>query len=176
MTLFQNRYRVESTRLKGWDYRSRGWYFVTICTRDRSCILGDVVAGAVQLSRIGRIAESDLKCVGDHYPNVRVDSFVVMPNHVHAIIFIDGDHAYTPNPIRRAPVAQGFGSPAAGSLATIVRSYKAGSHDNAESWAWSTSCGKQAFTITSYGTMPPSARSGNICGTIPAIGLMTGRT
>jgi REP element-mobilizing transposase RayT len=85
-----------------------------------------VVAGAVQLSRIGRIAESDLKCVGDHYPNVRVDSFVVMPNHVHAIIFIDGDHAYTPNPIRRAPVAQGFGSPAAGSLATIVRSYKAG--------------------------------------------------
>jgi REP element-mobilizing transposase RayT len=61
-----------------------------------------------------------------HYESVHVDSFVVMPNHVHAIVMIDGNHCFSPNPKRCAPPAAGFVSPRAGSLSAIIRSYKAG--------------------------------------------------
>jgi hypothetical protein len=55
------KYRIESTRLRGWDYGTRGWYFVTICSQHRACIFGEVVAGEMQLSPAGRIAESELR-------------------------------------------------------------------------------------------------------------------
>jgi hypothetical protein len=53
MTKFRGRYRVQSTRLAGWDYTSPGYYFITICTRDRIMFIGDVVDGAMALSPIG---------------------------------------------------------------------------------------------------------------------------
>ncbi len=53
MTLFRNRYRVESVRLADWDYSECGWYFVTICTRDKKCLLGKVSDGRVALSQGG---------------------------------------------------------------------------------------------------------------------------
>ncbi len=80
----------------------------------------------MQLSALGRIAESELQRLHLHYDNVHVDSFVVIPNHVHAIVMIDGDHCFSPNAQRRLPPAAGFVSPQAGSLSAIVRSYKAG--------------------------------------------------
>ena len=98
MTLYQNKFRVESTRLRDWDYRARAWYFVTICTHERTHVFGEVVNREVQLSRIGGIAESELQNLGNHYTNVKIDSFIVMPNHVHAIVMIDGDHHFSPNP------------------------------------------------------------------------------
>ncbi len=55
MTLFKQKYRIESTRLKGWNYASAGYYFVTICTHQRQCVLGQVVDGNVILSPIGEI-------------------------------------------------------------------------------------------------------------------------
>jgi len=126
MTLFQDKYRIESARLRGWDLRSRGWYFVTICSQNRACIFGEVVAGEMQLSPVGRIAKSEMQALCLHYESVHVDSFVVMPNHVHAIVMIDGNHCFSPNPKRCAPPAAGFVSPRAGSLSAIIRSYKAG--------------------------------------------------
>ncbi len=124
MTLYQNEFRIESTRLRNWDYRSRGWYFVTICAHQRVHIFGEIANREVQLSQIGRIAESDLQSLSSHYANVQVDAHIVMPNHVHAIIMIHGDHCYSPNPTNLPP-ARGI-SPQAVSLSTIVRSYKAG--------------------------------------------------
>jgi putative transposase len=126
VTLYQDKYRIESARLRDWDYSSRGWYFVTICTQNRACIFGDVVAGEVQLSAVGRIAKSELQELHLHYENVQVESFVVMPNHAHAIVMIDGDHSFSPNAKRYSPPAAGFVSPQAGSLSAIIRSYKAG--------------------------------------------------
>jgi REP element-mobilizing transposase RayT len=126
VTLYQGKYRIESARLRDWDYRSRGWYFVTICTQNRECIFGAVVAGEVQLSAVGRVAASELQGLHLHYDNVHVDSLVVMPNHVHAIIMIDGDHCLSPNPKRCVLAAAGLVSPRAGSLSAIIRSYKAG--------------------------------------------------
>jgi putative transposase len=126
VTLYQDKYRIESARLRGWDFRSRGWYFVTICSQNRACIFGEVVASEMRLSPVGRIARSEMQGLRVHYENVHVDSFVVMPNPVHAIVMIDGDHCFLPNPKRCAPPAAAFVSPRAGSLSAIIRSYKAG--------------------------------------------------
>jgi REP element-mobilizing transposase RayT len=128
LTLFQNKYRIESTRLQNWDYGSRGWYFVTICTQNRRPTFGKIVDDEMQLSPIGRIADSELRRLHTHYENVYVDEHIVMPNHVHAIFMIDGEHylsprveaTFAPSPKR------GSISPEAGSLSAIVRSYKAG--------------------------------------------------
>jgi len=128
MTLFQAKYRIESTRLQDWDYRSRGWYFVTICTQRRRPILGQIVLNEVQLSQIGLIADSELRTPHDHYRNVHVDEHIVMPNHVHAIFMIDGEHYFSPDAKVTVPsrFRNSFTSPRAGSLSAIVRSYKAG--------------------------------------------------
>jgi putative transposase len=127
MTLFQSKYRVESTRFRGWDYSSRGWYFVTICSRDRKCIFGVVREGEVHLSAIGRVVSSELELLPTHYTNVAVDSHVVMPNHLHVVIAIEGDHCFSP---KIAPIStldsSRFNPPREGSLSSIVRSYKAG--------------------------------------------------
>jgi len=101
MPLFQNRYRVESTRLETWDYSSRGWYFVTLCTKNKQCSLGHAVDGQIVLSIAGVIAEAEMKAIPNHYSNVIIDGFVVMPNHVHAIVVIEGDHIYKLDPIIR---------------------------------------------------------------------------
>lgn len=98
MALYENKYRVESTRYPGWDYRARGWYFVTICSHLKTHLFGEVVCGQMRFSQIGAIAESELRSLNSHYKNVEVNTHVVMPNHVHVIITIEGDHAYSPNP------------------------------------------------------------------------------
>ena len=129
MTLYQNKYRVTSARLKGWDYRAPGWYFVTICTHDHRCIFGDIVSGQIRLSPSGQVADSELRNLPNHYPNISIDCFIVMPNHIHTVIVIDGQHRHSPNPETRAEPSRNnlvVIPPKAGSLAAIVRSYKAG--------------------------------------------------
>jgi len=121
MTMFQNQYRVESTRRADWDY-SRGWYFVTVCTKHKKCSLGHAVDGQIVLSEAGLIAEIEMKSVASHYSNVIIDRYVVMPNHVHAILVIEGDHVYSPVETRLAPSPVG----AHGRLPNIVGGYKAG--------------------------------------------------
>jgi putative transposase len=59
MTLYQGKYRVESIRLKNHDYGSDGYYFITICTRNREFFFGDVIAGEMKLSAIGEIGSLD---------------------------------------------------------------------------------------------------------------------
>jgi hypothetical protein len=63
VTLFQKQYRVETARLAGWDYSAAGWYFITICAKDKKCTLGSMTDGQVVLSRAGRIAEYELSAL-----------------------------------------------------------------------------------------------------------------
>jgi REP element-mobilizing transposase RayT len=121
MSLYQDKYRVEPARLRSWDYSSRGWYFVTICTQNRAQIFGEVVNADV-------IADSELKTLHSHYENVELGAHVVMPNHIHILITIGGDHRFTPNPLAMTfeDLRPAFIPPKAGSLSAIVRSYKAG--------------------------------------------------
>jgi putative transposase len=86
MTLFKGKYRVESTRLRGWDYASAGWYFVTVCTRGRECFFGNVVDREMRLSPIGEIVAAEWQKTAEIRPNVKIDAWVVMPNHIHGII------------------------------------------------------------------------------------------
>jgi putative transposase len=118
MALFQSQYRVESARLANWDYSVSGWYFVTICTHKKACSLGSAGHGAIVLSEAGLIAATEMELVTSHYFNVLVDRFVIMPNHVHAIIVIEGPAAFAPSELKPRRVAV--------SLSTIVGSYKAG--------------------------------------------------
>ena len=86
---FGGRYRIETARLRGWDYGAPGWYFVAVCTRGRRRWLGDVVAGEVRLSEAGVIVAEELRNTEKVRPNVALDGWVVMPDHLHAIIVIN---------------------------------------------------------------------------------------
>ena len=71
-------------RIKDFDYSSQNYYFVTICTDKRTCVFGDIDS----LNDIGKIVDIELQKVSEHFPNVKIDKYVVMPNHIHAIIVI----------------------------------------------------------------------------------------
>jgi len=81
-----------SIRLKGYDYTRAGAYFVTICTKDRACLFGDVADGVMRLNQMGHIVRQCWLAIPDHVPPVLLDEFVVMPNHVHGIIVIMPTH------------------------------------------------------------------------------------
>ncbi len=114
-----------SIRLRGYDYASPGGYFVTICTLDKVCLFGEVSEGRMYLNARGRIALRMWNATPVHFPHVTLDAFVAMPNHVHGIIAIVEDNRR--DAACRVPTTDGiraFGKPQAGSLSTIVRSYK----------------------------------------------------
>ena len=92
---FNNRYRISSTRLQSWDYAKNGLYFVTICTKNHEHYFGEIIDGEMQLSQIGEIVESEWIKTFEMRPdmNLRMDEYVVMPNHFHAIIII-GENRY----------------------------------------------------------------------------------
>ena len=82
------RHQRRSIRLKGYDYTQAGAYFVTICTWNREALFGDVLGGHMQLNAYGRVAATMWERISRHFPHVQLDAWVVMPNHVHGIIFI----------------------------------------------------------------------------------------
>ncbi len=75
-----------SIRLQNYDYTQAGAYFVTICTYQRQCLLGEIEDGQIRLSDIGAVAQAAWLDLPDHYPRVALDVFVLMPNHVHGIV------------------------------------------------------------------------------------------
>lgn len=85
---FQNQYRIPSARADWWDYGWNAAYFVTICTAHRECYFGEII-NAMQLSEIGRLADKFWWSIPEHFPFVKLDAFVVMPNHIHGILIID---------------------------------------------------------------------------------------
>jgi len=91
MTLYKHKYRVETTRLKGWDYSSNGYYFVTICTHNRDHLFGEIENGEMMLNEYGKIVEECWFDLPNHYDNLRLDTFVIMPNHIHGIMIIDNN-------------------------------------------------------------------------------------
>ena len=78
-------------RLREYDYASAGAYFVTVCTRNRECLFGDVVGEEVVLNAYDHIVVSCWNELPVHYLHCVVDTFVVMPNHVHGIVFLNAD-------------------------------------------------------------------------------------
>ncbi len=114
-------HRRRSLRLKDYDYAQAGTYFVTVCTQNRECLFGEVVDGVMRLNAAGRMVAFAWQAIADHFPQVDVDAFVVMPNHMHGIIVLIGDGRGT---ACRAPTREQFGKPVPGSIPTIMRSFK----------------------------------------------------
>lgn len=85
--------RRNSLRYPGYDYAQAGAVFVTICTFSRQPLFGEVVDGQMVHSRAGALAVACWKAIPERYAGVGIDAFVVMPDHLHAILFtgIDPD-------------------------------------------------------------------------------------
>lgn len=84
MPLFQRK----SPRLQDYDYSQSGAYFVTICTYNKNCYFGGITDTTMQLSNIGQIANERWAMLSEFYQSVQLDDYVVMPNHLHGILFL----------------------------------------------------------------------------------------
>ncbi|MEE9508728.1 MAG: transposase [Anaerolineales bacterium] len=118
----------KTLRLAGWDYKSSGWYFVTIGTKSKENFFGEVVGGKVEYSPIGTIASDYWGNIPKHVPTIELDDFVVMSNHLHGIIIIPPKFVATLN-VKKAPLDFPAGQktsiiPKPKSLSSIIRSYK----------------------------------------------------
>ena len=88
-----------SIRLKGYDYRREGMYFVTIVVEDRAYLFGEVVDGEMRPNQFGRIVKATWNELPHHYRGVRCDAFVVMPNHIHGVIGLVDDEGVGANDV-----------------------------------------------------------------------------
>ena len=84
----------KSTRIPHYDYSKDNYYFVTICTHEKKCIFGTVK----MLSRYGKIAADSVREIPLHYSGVKIDKFIVMPNHIHMIVIIGCDNTSETKP------------------------------------------------------------------------------
>jgi putative transposase len=75
-------------RLNGYDYAHNGAYYITICTQNRECLFGEIIDGKMVLNKAGCLVEKALKITCQMRTDVSLDKYVIMPNHIHAIIYI----------------------------------------------------------------------------------------
>jgi len=80
-----------SIRLKGYNYASEGAYYVTIVTYERECLFGEILDNEMYLSAYGEIVQKWWNELIIHFPNVETGAFIIMPNHIHGIIFITNE-------------------------------------------------------------------------------------
>ena len=83
-------HRRRSIRLQGYDYSQAGAYFVTICTQNRNCLFGEIVDGEMRLNAAGHLIRIVWEGIPAHYPDIGIDEFIIMPNHIHGLVIIVG--------------------------------------------------------------------------------------
>ena len=87
------------TRLKEYDYNTPGAYFVTICTKDRKQLLSNIIVGQGlapaenRLTIYGEIAKEQMELLENRYQGIKIDKYVIMPNHIHILMFVTGQTA-----------------------------------------------------------------------------------
>ena len=106
-----------SLRLHGYDYRSSGAYFVTICTAEKRPLFGMVRDGSVQLNELGQVADNCWKQIERVRSGVALDAYIVMPNHIHGILLFSEEASAANAPTAARELA-------AGSLGAILGQYK----------------------------------------------------
>jgi putative transposase len=135
---YKDKYRTTPARLAGWDYGSHGLYFVTICTKDKVRYFGDIInvetqnlvsltelnhiqnlgSPSLRATEIGEVAKDCWAKIPEHFPHVELDEFVVMPDHVHGILFIN-------QPDKTDWQINQFGAQSR-NLASVIRGFKVG--------------------------------------------------
>ena len=109
-----------SIRLKEYNYSSEGFYFITICTEGRRCLFGTIINGKMVLNDYGKIVDNEWQnTIKIRNGDVVLHEYVIMPNHIHAIIQIHRGVSHTPNEISYTP----FQSPSK-TLGAIIRGFK----------------------------------------------------
>lgn len=81
-----------SIRLKGYDYSLPGCYFVTICVQDRACLFGEIIGSDMVLNDAGLMVNKWCSEIPHKFKDIALETFIVMPNHFHAIIINTGLH------------------------------------------------------------------------------------
>jgi putative transposase len=122
----------QTIRLQNYDYSQPGMYFVTICTHDREPILGTIEGGYIIPTDAGKFVEQTWHTLPNRFPNLKTDEFILMPNHVHAILFLETrQSSQKPGAASGAPTGKtsslraASGAPTSRrSLAEIVRAFK----------------------------------------------------
>ena len=123
---YKNKYRSDTTRLKNHDYGSDDWYFVTICTKNRERYFGEIIQrvgtqnfASLHPTPIGKIAHQYWLEIPNHFPFVILGEFIIMPDHVHGLIYFN-----KPEYPYRIQRPNEFG-PQSQNLASVIRGYKA---------------------------------------------------
>jgi REP element-mobilizing transposase RayT len=154
MEKFRNKYRIPSARLQGYDYGSNGFYFVTICTKNRNHYFGDIVVEtgncpsdiddhvynetgncpSLHPTLIGQTVIDYWTEIPKHYPFVELDEFVLMPNHLHGILFFNVQTGNGPSQRPGQPNQFGVQSQ---NLGAVLRAFKStakrfANHNNIE--------------------------------------------
>ena len=126
--LFQDKYRVPSARLPGYDYGQSGAYFITICTADRQPYFGTVEvpdgdwdAAFVQPTALGQRVLSGWASISHFAPFVALGAFVLMPDHLHGLLLFDKNE-----PAGLPPTHQNRFGPQSENLASVLRGFKSG--------------------------------------------------
>ena len=88
--LYKSKYRIESTRLKNWDYSTPWWYYVIICTQNFIFWFGELKNDKMSLNDIGKIVEEEWLKTKKIRKKVDLGYYVIMPNHFHGIVIVKG--------------------------------------------------------------------------------------
>ncbi|MDD5088399.1 MAG: transposase [bacterium] len=113
-------------RLSDYDYSRAGGYFITVCTKDKQSLLGNIESGTSILSDWGKIAQQVWRALPETYPRVELDEFVVMPNHIHAILFLQDEPSNIAPSVSssRGGLSEAQPDRASASLSEIIRHFK----------------------------------------------------
>jgi len=117
----------QSIRMPEYDYSQAGAYFVTLCTHERVCHFGEIVQAQMRLSLAGQAAQRAWLRLPEFFHRVKLDEFAVMPNHVHAILWIidkEGLHSMQGRNEEDAATPEDWHGTESGSLGAIIQNYK----------------------------------------------------
>jgi len=136
-------------RLTNWDYSSDGIYYITICCFEKRSYLGNVCNNKVTLAEIGAISSVYWHEIPNHFPHVKLDEFIIMPNHIHGILILDKSivstrhgallkvHSYDNKQQGSAKDINRFSQPIKNSVSVIINQFKS----SVKRW-----CNKNGFT------------------------------
>ena len=99
-------YHRHSVRLPRHDYSQPGAYFITICTHNRQCLFGEIVDGEIMMNEFGELVKTEWQKTGIIRPNIVIDAFVIMPNHLHGILIINDEFCYHRDTLQRVSMKQ----------------------------------------------------------------------
>ncbi|MCC3153546.1 transposase [Hymenobacter sp. BT770] len=133
--LFQDKYRIPSARLPGYDYGQSGMYFITVCTKNRQPYFGNIEvpdndwnAAFLQATALGKKAAECWSAIPHHTSFVQLDAFILMPDHLHGILLFDKDIVNGADEETRSVASlhayeNQFG-PQSRNLASVIRGFK----------------------------------------------------